>query len=104
MTHDDAAREVEAKVLKQRLADLHDTHPGEARLIADILQTLDYQKTTMRNALQVRAMVIALGYTLSQQGASGLPGLKSWLGEFVSQGALSPEQAADFTAQAESIW
>lgn len=32
-----------------------------ARLIADILQTLDYEKTTMRNALQVRAMVIALG-------------------------------------------
>jgi len=104
MTHDDAPPEVEANVLKQRLADLHDNHPGEARLIADILQTLDYQKTNMRNALQVRAMVIALGYTLSQKGASGLPGLRSWLGEFVNQGALSPEQAATFTAQAESIW
>lgn len=103
MTHDDVAPEFEAKVLEQRLDDLHDTHPGEAKLIADILQTLDYEKTTMRNALQVRAMVIALGYTFSQQGESGLSGLKSWLGDFVNQGALSPEQAATFTAQAQAI-
>lgn len=61
MVHDDVASEFEANVLKQRLANLHDTHPEGARLFADILQTLDYEKTTMRNALQVRAMVIALG-------------------------------------------
>lgn len=58
----------------------------------------------MRNALHVRAMVIALGYTLSQQRASGLLGIKSWLEESVNQGALSPEQATSFTAQSQAIW
>jgi len=42
MTHDDVAPEFEANVLKKRLADLHRAHPGGARLIDDILQTLNY--------------------------------------------------------------
>ena len=104
MTVDNIDPDFEANFLKQRLADLHRTHPGEAALIAGILQALDYQKTAVRNELQVRGLVIALGYTLSRKGATGLPGVEGWLGQFVKDGALSAEQAAAFTAQAEAIY
>ncbi|WP_460118995.1 hypothetical protein [Pseudomonas sp. S2_C03] len=104
MTVDNIDPSFEADFLKKRLSDLHQTHPGEATLTAAILQTLDYQKTIIRNELQVRGMVIALGYKLSKKRASGVPGLKGWLAQFVKDGALSAEQAAAFTAQAEAIY
>lgn len=94
----------ETNFLKQRLEDLHRTHPGEAALVSDILQALDYQKTVMRNELQVRGMVIALGYKLSRKGASGISGLEGWLAQFVKDGALGAEQASAFTVQAEAIY
>lgn len=94
----------EASFLKQRVADLHRTHPGEAVLVADILQALNYQKTAIRKELQVRGLVIALGYTLSRKGATGLPGLEGWLGQFLKNGALSSEQVVAFTAQAKVIY
>jgi hypothetical protein len=94
----------EADFLKQRLTELHRTHAGEATLIDAILDTLDYQKTAVHAEFQVRGMVIALGYTLSQKGAAGLPGLEAWLGQFVKDGALSAEQAAAFIAQAQAIY
>lgn len=104
MTVDNIDPGFEANFLKQRVADLHQTHPGEAALTADILQVLDYQKTAIRNELQVRGMIIALGYKLSHKAAGGLPSLNGWLSQFVKDGALSAEQAAAFTAQAEAIY
>lgn len=104
MTVDNIDPDFEARFLKQRMTELHRTHPAEAALIATILEALDYQKTAIRNPLQVRGLVIALGYTLAHKAASGLPGLNGWLGQFVKDGALSAEQAAAFTAQAEAIY
>ncbi len=104
MTFDNIDPDFEANFLKQRVADLHCIHPGEAALIAGILQALNYQKTVIRNELQVRGLVITLGYTLSRKGATGLPGLEGCLSRFVKDGALSAEQAAAFTAQAKAIY
>jgi hypothetical protein len=103
MAVDHIDSDFEASFLKQRLADLHGTHPAEAALTANVLAALDYQKTAVRNELQVRGMVIALGYTLAQQPAHGLSGFSGWLGQFVKDGALSAKQAATFKAQAEAI-
>jgi len=97
-------QDFESRFLKQRLDELHQTHPGEAAFIVSILETLDYQKTSMCKELLVRGMVIALGYTLAKQSAAGLPGSNEWLSQFVKDGALSAEQAAVFKVQAAAIY
>lgn len=100
MNRDDIDPEFEADFLKRRLADLQNTHPHEGMLTANLLQALDYRKTVIRNELQVRNMVIALGYTLSRDGRNGLPKFEGWLRQFVKDGALSAEHAAALAAQA----
>lgn len=103
MTRSNMDPELEANFLEQRLADLRDTHPGEATVTANILQAFEDQQTAIGDDMEVRSMAIALGYTLAKHGTTVLPGLEGWLGQFVEQGALSPEQAATLTAQAAEI-
>lgn len=104
MTVDNIDPDFEADFLKQRIVELHRTHPAEAALIANILEAMDYEKTAIRNELQVRGMVVALGYTLAKKADGGLIGLNAWLRQFVKDGALTAERAAAFTAQAETIY
>ncbi|MNR67147.1 hypothetical protein D3C85_1909940 [compost metagenome] len=48
-------------------------------------------------------MIYALGKKLATKGADGISGWSGWLQQFVKDGALSAEQAAAFTAQAQAI-
>ncbi|MBC3207913.1 hypothetical protein HU755_14015 [Pseudomonas sp. SWRI111] len=104
MNRDDIDPELETDFLKRRLADLQDTHPRDGTLSANLLQVLDYRKTVIRNELQARNMVIALGYTFSREGHDGLPRFEGGLRQFVEDRTLSPEHAAAVTAQASGIW
>jgi len=97
-------RSFESDLLDERMAELYRTHPREAALIADLLQTLNYQTTTIRSELHVRGLVIALGFTLSKKMAAGLPGFEGGLEYFVRDGALSIEQARELRARAEAIY
>jgi hypothetical protein len=97
-------RSFESDLLDERMAELRRTHPSEAALIADLLQTLNYQTTSIRSELHVRGLVIALGFTLSKKMAAGLPGFEGGLKYFVRDGALSNEQAGKLRARAEAIY
>ena len=92
----------EANFLNQRLAQLHEAYPAEATLIANILAALDYQKTLIRNELQVRGMVIAGCSKFAKTGADQA----AWAGllqQFANQGALSADQAVELQRQAAAI-
>jgi hypothetical protein len=63
----------------------------------------DHYERTIRNKAAQRQMIYALGKKLADKGTDGIRGWGGWLQQFVKDGALSADQAAAFTAQAEAI-
>ena len=94
---------IEQEVVRHGLQDMKLTHPAEAALTSALLEKLDYEKSVIQDPNQLRGMVFALGKKLSTQGKKGLSSWNAWLLQFVKDGALSEEQAADFKRQAEEI-
>ena len=94
---------IEQEVVRRGLQLMKLTHPAEAALTSALLETLDYEKSVLRDPNQLRVMVFTLGKKLSTQGKKGLISWNAWLLQFVKDGALSEEQAADFKRQAEEI-
>ncbi|MFJ3154053.1 hypothetical protein ACIPIX_07910 [Pseudomonas protegens] len=103
MTADGIDPDFESNFLNQRLADMHRNHPAEAAITQGILGALDYRKVSIRNELQLRGMVLALGSQLAQRSENSLPSLQGWLAQFVKDGALTADQAQHYMAQARAL-
>jgi len=94
---------VEQEILERCMRELHDSHPSEAALTTALLNAFDFKKGTIRNKAAQRQMIYAMGKKLADKGTDGIRGWGGWLQQFVKDGALSADQAAAFTAQAEAI-
>lgn len=94
---------IEQEVLERCMRELHAQHPAEAALTTALLSAFDFKKGTIRNKAAQRQMIYAMGKKLATKGADGISGWGGWLQQFVKDGALSAEQAAAFTAQAQAI-
>jgi hypothetical protein len=94
---------IEQEVLERCMSELHAEHPAEAALTTALMGVFDFKKGTIRNKAAQRQMLYAMGKKLATKGADGVDGWDRWLQQFVKDGALSAEQAAAFTAQAQAI-
>lgn len=103
MTADTIDPGFEANFIKERLADMQRSNPAEAAIVQGIMDALDYQKAVIRNELQLRNMLLALGGQLVRRSEDSLPRLQGWLAQFVKDGALTSDQAMSFVHQAEAI-
>ncbi|MCS4261070.1 hypothetical protein EDF83_0624 [Pseudomonas protegens] len=103
MNGDGIDPDFEARFLSQRLADMHRNHPAEAAITQGIMGAIDYRKACIRNELQLRGMVLALGSQLAKRSENSLPKLQEWLAQFVKDGALAADQAQHFMAQARAL-
>lgn len=103
MTIDYQSPDYEEQFLQECLVDLRSAHPQEAALTIALLETLNYEKSCIHDVAQLRGIVLALGQKLSTQGDKGLSSWNAWLLQFLKDGALSEEHAADFKCQAEAI-
>lgn len=93
----------EQEVFERCMHELHAQHPAEAALTIALLSAFDFKKGTIRNNAAQRQMIYAMGKKLATKGADGISGWGGWLQQFVKDGALSAEQAAAFTMQAQAI-
>lgn len=94
---------LEEDLFQRRMQDLEANHPEHARMTQALLRSVDYDKATIKNPIQMRGMLLSLGIKLAAEPMTGLLAWQSWLERLATDGALHHTEARELIAQAQAL-
>ncbi|MDU8571812.1 hypothetical protein RYA98_05655 [Pseudomonas syringae] len=93
----------EAEFIEQQWEELRVSHPPLGQLIDDLWFAMDVSKACFVDHVQLKNMVGALGRSLRSGSPDSVRSFKGWMTQFVRDGALSADKAAELDTRVESL-